>query len=519
MDGARMDRAKWRAEIDGEVMESETYDKLAGLFDERVWSPYQRAIFAHVEGDPRHLVVEAVAGSGKSTTIVEAIQYATHRRRKVVAAFNRSIAKELEQKSRGRFEAKTLHALGMAACRRAFGDFTVSETKDRDIAEAVCREAGFIYKTRSGEERGLGAGKVARLAGLAKNTLTPEDDTGRLEDLAIDYDLDEEGQLKGRLPELASLAMQRASADTSTLSFDDMVWFPARHNLRPASHDLVVVDETQDMNAAQLYLAEATCRRGGQIVCVGDRRQAIYGFRGADSRAMDSIKQRLHAHELALSISYRCPRSVARLAQEIVPHFQCAADAPEGSVLSGLPEAELYKAEPGDLVVSRKKAPLLALALRLAKAGTPVAILGRDIGKRIADQVESSQASDLPGLVAWARARVAQVRELHGEDRPEKVEQAEDEAAMFEVLAEGSASIAELVAKIDRLFRDGTDARAVVLLSTVHKAKGLERDRVWMIGDTFRVWAGPQWEEDRNIYYVAVTRARRDLRIIGEVRR
>lgn len=483
------------------------------------WSVYQRAIFAHVEGDPRHLVVEAVAGSGKSTTIVEAVGYATHRRRKVVAAFNKSIARELEAKSRGAFEAKTLHGLGMAACRRAFGDFSVSENKDRDIAEKVCVDAGMTYKTRRGELRGLGAGKVARLAGLAKNTLTAETDLEALAALAIDYDLDEEGQLKGLLPELAGRAMQRAAADTSALSFDDMVWFPARHSLRPASHDLVVVDETQDMNAAQLYLAEATCRRGGQIVCVGDRRQAIYGFRGADSAAMDAIKQRLGAHELALSISYRCPRSVARLAQEIVPHFQCAPDAPEGSVIEGLGEAELFKAEPGDLVVSRKKAPLLALALRLAKAGTPVAILGRDIGKRIADQVEQSKAADLPGLVAWARARVAQVRELHGEDRPEKVEQAEDEAAMFEALAEGSTSVADLVAKIDRLFRDGSDARAVVLLSTVHKAKGLERDRVWMLGDTFRVWAGPQWEEDRNIYYVAVTRARRDLRIIGSVKR
>lgn len=488
-------------------------------------SEYQRAVYAHVEGDDRHLVIEAVAGSGKTTTVVEATKFARHRRRKVVAAFNKSIAIELEKRAGGRFDAKTLHALGMSAVRRAFGDFRISETKDRDIAERVAVEAGCTYKNARGEVRGLGTAKIAKLAGLGKNTLAS--DVPALQRLALDFDLvgaekpekPEEKKLEALLPTLAHRAMEAAAADTASISFDDMVWFPARFSLSPASHDLVVVDETQDMNAAQLYLVEATCKRGGQIVAVGDRRQAIYGFRGADAAAMDRIKQRLGAVELPLSISYRCPRAVGRLAQEIVPHFQVADTAPEGLVVSGLPETAILEAITGDLIVSRKKAPLLGTALRLAAKGTPVAILGRDLGKKISEQVSTSGANDLPGLVAWARKRVEATRELHGEDRPEKVEEAEDVAAMFETLAEGSESVGDLLGKIERLFSDDGDARARVLLSTVHKAKGLERDRVWMLGPTFRVWSGPQWEEDRNLYYVAVTRARRELRIIGEVRR
>lgn len=65
----------------------------------------------------------------------------------------------------------------------------------------------------------------------------------------------------------------------------------------------------------------------------------------------------------------------------------------------------------------------------------------------------------------------------------------------------------EIKDKIDGLFSD-TDAANRIMLSTTHKAKGLERDRVWILMDTYRP---KKSTEEANLYYVAVTRARKSL--------
>ena len=79
-------------------------------------------------------------------------------------------------------------------------------------------------------------------------------------------------------------------------------------------------------------------------------------------------------------------------------------------------------------------------------------------------------------------------------------------------LAEGVFSVRELVARIDRLFTDAIEGR-VVLLTSTHKAKGLEWDRVFLLSDTYRAdkSADPQ---EANLLYVAITRSKRELVLV-----
>jgi superfamily I DNA/RNA helicase len=56
--------------------------------------------------------------------------------------------------------------------------------------------------------------------------------------------------------------------------------------------------------------------------------------------------------------------------------------------------------------------------------------------------------------------------------------------------------------------------KPTVVLSSVHKAKGLEWNRVFLISKTFRVTKGE--DEEANIYYVAVTRAKQELVFVSE---
>jgi DNA helicase-2/ATP-dependent DNA helicase PcrA len=479
------------------------------------WSPYQQAIFANFEDDAGNTVVQARAGSGKTTTIIEGVDFVPRGRRVILTAFNKSIERELKRRAPRRADVRTLHGAGFAAVRRAFGDVEVDENKAKEVAAGFLIDAGRSFVTRGGVERAIGAGKVAKLVGLAKNTLTEDED--ELLDLAIDYDLDDDPKLPvDQLVEFAKKTLEATAEMKSVIDFDDMVWFPARHELRPASHDVVLVDETQDLNAAQLYLVQALCKKGGRIVAVGDEAQAIYGFRGADSEAMPRLIRELEATVLPLSITYRCPKQVVALAQKIVPDLEAAPGAKDGNVRTIAPEAIADWSEPGDLVLSRANAPLRSLCLRVLKRGIPACIAGRDIGKSLIALIERAEAGRVVDVLHyvddWRRKEVEKYEEL---EKEKKVAAVIDRAAAIHALCDGESHVTDVIRKIERLFRDD-DPETRVVFSSVHKAKGLERERVFLVADTFS--PDSYKEEERNLYYVAVTRSKDQLFFGGKVR-
>ena len=76
--------------------------------------------------------------------------------------------------------------------------------------------------------------------------------------------------------------------------------------------------------------------------------------------------------------------------------------------------------------------------------------------------------------------------------------------------ATGLQSVANVLERIDELFADRA-SHDVIVFSSTHKAKGLERERVWMLVGTYRRRPG---QEEENLYYVAATRARRTLHLV-----
>src|SRR5207248_1814934 len=123
------------------------------------------------------------------------------------------------------------------------------------------------------------------------------------------------------IAEWALKAMDLARERTGVITFSDMLFLPLVHGWASGRWDLVVVDECQDMNAAQLALAGRCLVPGGRIAVVGDDRQAIYGFRGADSSSLDRLLEAYDAKELPLTITYRCPKRVVEVARLLVPDY------------------------------------------------------------------------------------------------------------------------------------------------------------------------------------------------------
>lgn len=478
---------------------------------EREWSPMQSAIFAAVE-DPTagNLVVEALAGTGKSTTIEEAVGRTSESDRVLVCAFNASIAKALEPRMPEGVEVRTLHSFGFAALRRALAPKRpeINRFRMADVAEAIFGGRG--WDTRQARSF------CCQLAGIAKgqafDALKDASKLDRLDRWVDAYGLDvpkgfDRKRLVGNT--LQMLRTQQCGGH-SEIDFDDQIWLPVVLGLEIPSYDFVFVDETQDLNPAQLEIIKRAGRKG-RIVAVGDRRQAIYGFRGADSRAIPRMIEELGAKTLPLSITYRCPKAVVAEANAIVPELQAAPTAPEGIVRTVSPETLEREVAAGDFVLSRTNAPLVSLCFKLVKAGKRAAIQGRAIGDGLANWVKATNAATVAELMNclrdWRRAEVERLEALERD-----TEAVIDRAECLEAIASGATSVDAVLTRIERLFTN-EDPTGRVLLSSTHRAKGLEADRVWLLRDTYMKFEGP---EEANLLYVAITRSKRELIYVVE---
>lgn len=473
---------------------------------ERTWSPYQRAIFENVESGEGHTVIRARAGSGKTTTILEAMKFIPRGKSAVFMAFNKSIADELADRAPGGVSVSTLHSYGNRALVNAYGRLKLDTRRTENLACALVGDERAKWEQRRA---------LAKAVSLCKNLLVGhgEEAEAREEvDALIDqWELDLASIDRERfIGYVLHLLDECKNTSDGQIDFDDMIWLPVVNGLRVFQFDRVFVDEAQDLNACQFALVKRAIKKGGRLCAVGDDRQSIYQFRGADEQSIPKFVSEFDATVLPLSITYRCPRSVVREANVIVSDLQAAPEAPEGKVEGTTIERMLKEATPGDFILSRTNAPLVKHCMALLRAGRPAYIQGRDIGAMLLNFVKNAQAGSIEGLRAHiTRWRDAELKRLGEKKNPSTsaMEAVEDKARTLLHLTSGMSSVEQVMSHIERLFADKGEAERIVLSST-HKAKGLERDRVWMLADTYR--RRPGVEED-NLYYVAVTRARREL--------
>ena len=238
------------------------------------------------------------------------------------------------------------------------------------------------------------------------------------------------------------------------------------------------------------------------------------------------MRAALNAKVLPLSVSYRCSKAVIREAQKMVPHIQAHEGAQEGSVQECREADMMAGVGPGDFILSRTNAPLMGVCLALLRDGTAAAIQGRDVGAKLVTQIRKAKTDDvgamLEHLSAWTEREAVR---LAARKLDAQVEVIRDVEECIRAIAAGETSCREVIAKIERMFSDGDPSKRVVL-STTHRAKGAERHNVWLLRDTYLRSRGgkngapriPPSIEEHNLYYVAVTRAKRNLYLVrGEV--
>lgn len=477
----------------------------------KVWSTYQNNIFDFVKSGNGSAVIEAVAGSGKTTTIVEAIKLVTGST--IFLAFNRSIADELGRRG---VNARTFHSLTYSIVLRHKGARAVNKNK---LFEIVQENLG------DEDVRNYGS-FITKLVDLAKQAgvgcLVPNEPNVWM-DIVDHHDLELASE-DATLNRAVALAMRllEASNTSREVDFSDMLYIPVLEGLSLPKYDFVFVDEAQDTNAIQRALLRKIMRPESRLVAVGDPAQAIYGFRGADSNSINLIAEEFNCIKLPLTVSYRCPKSVVEHARKWVKHIEPAPTAPEGKVTDlglNFKNADFVK---GDLVVCRTTAPVVKLAYSLLRDRISARIMGKEIGEGLKSLVTKMKAKGIEALIEKLNAYTTRETEkLTARGKDEKASAIQDKTdtilVLINSLTETRRTIPALIETIDSLF---DDKNATVTLATIHKAKGLEASRVFWLNsqDCPSKWARKDWQiqQEYNLCYVATTRAMQELVLIAQ---
>ncbi len=471
-----------------------------------------------------NLALVARAGCGKTSTImlgVAAYTVAFPEHEILVCAFNKPIADEVAGKLKAagydwrKAQAATVHSMGFGLVKFIFKP----QVNDKKVRLLIQARNEPMYQQYGQQIEQLV--HLAKGAGVGFFNDVPIGDVGTWHALADHFDvngLDDTSDMDAVVA--AAQDIYRASlAQTDVVDFDDMILFPLIKNLRVKfGKDLILLDEAQDTSRARQALARKFLKPQGRMAVVGDDRQAIYGFAGADASALPNLVTNLAAVTLPLSVTWRCPKAVVREAQRYVPDIEAAPEAIEGSVshATALP-ADLSKA---DAILCRNTAPLITIAYKLIKAGVPCKVEGRAIGDGLLNLVNRWKVTTIDAFLQ--RLDVYQQREVQkaqarGADA--KVAEINDRCETIQNICQActdrkQTSLDDVRAFITSLFAD--DVRGMVTLATYHRSKGREWQRVMLWDHANRCpskAARQEWqkEQERNLAYVAITRAQREL--------
>lgn len=504
-------------------------------------STYQQSIYDWVRTGSGSAVVIAVAGSGKTSTLVEVCKQLPPHQSVRLFAFNKPIAETLKARVPYRHvQISTYHSAGYQAILRELRvKVDTDRSKMRDLARELLSETD---RRAYGEELGklIGLAKGIGLGVLRKDLPAAWEELIDAHDLDFDWllppdtrtDTQFETAVQEEKARVIALAGELLSASNRAaqepfawrIDFDDQLYLPLRWDLQLPQYDWVLVDEAQDTNAIQREWIRRSLKPGGRLLVVGDPRQAIYGWRGASHDAVELIQREFAATTLPLSVCYRCATTIVTRAQTIVPQIEPAPGAVEGMVIEEAPRADLFTLPLDAAILCRNNAPLVKQAYELIARGIPCRVLGRDIGeglKRLIYKLRAESVDALETRLGEYQAReVKRYRKLRQEGKAQGVmDRVTCIQTIVESLDQGERTVEGVVEAIEELFGDAQKDR--LTLSTIHKAKGQEWGTVAMIAHYLlpSKWATKEWElrQEENLRYVAYTRARETLLIIDDM--
>lgn len=500
-------------------------------------SKYQQEIFDFVLHGAGNAFISSKAGSGKTTTMVEAMKLVPEKNKCIFLAFNKSIVQELQSRvfDHKNCDVSTVHSLGFSILRKEFGEISIDEFKyDSFLRKSLFEISTIAQKLKSAKIYNSYYSNIRKLVDISRLFLAQS--SKEIKKLAAERGID----ILYDENEVVEKTLSWGKENITSVDFTDMVWLPNELLLKPAKrYDWVFCDEVQDFSIAYYKLVKKCIKRGGRMFSVGDEMQTINGFAGASDMALNELKNAPNTKLFTLPICYRCDKHIIDLAKKRVPEISSRDDADFGNVLY---DCSTDIINSGDLVLCRTKAPLAKLYITLLKRGKKCYINGGGMVSELiallndctydelnadvfSEGVFYSLYSNLLSLVE----RLVESKKIHRDDAmlSSQVLYMYDNISTLKILSDGCTTKKELLDRLNNINSYSgaetftpNESNDGICLSTIHKSKGMECDKVFILCNPSLPPSDsmPQWEKEQelNLEYVAVTRAKHTLGFIGE---
>lgn len=572
-------------------------DLIAQKFPKEGFGPneYQQKILDEFQNTDKNIFIEALAGSGKTTTLKMLAKLKKSDEKWLYLVFNKKNQLEAQPQFPG-VDVRTSHAFAGEVLKLNSDSGRISKTdlpppKGPDKISKVIQSDWFAQSAEYDHEIPKHLlwpfkSSVKRLVGLAKNNaLHPDEDIDNtlkaiikdqdIDTTLVDPDKPSYGQPKDYTDDIIAMTkylMQETMPGKGSEEFvnfrdhDDSLWWVAIHSeeLGWPRYDVVLVDESQDFNKARQKIVQKLMENGSRIVAVGDENQSIYGFTGADSNAFKNVESLLGTgsrgiSKFTLPENYRSGTSIIDSSnRDTKVKGLIAARKHKGKIENSLKYAEVMEQvknewqKYGHLLqetafLCRTNAPLFLVALQLLKENIPFVIVGKDFSSEITQFIKKIAGKLIAGpkdldLDSFDRMLNSNLSEKSNkwagniakqEELKEVKELTEAVLGVMNFVPSHKNTVKGLLSYISDIFKgieptkEAEDAKKLeddplkhVVLSSAHKAKGLEFRRVVLIrSDLFphpKSKTPSQQEQERNLYYVARTRPTHSLYITND---
>ncbi|HGT2863083.1 TPA: UvrD-helicase domain-containing protein [Klebsiella pneumoniae] len=452
-------------------------------------TPEQSAI---IEWRGNQLVVNAFAGTGKTTTLVQFAQ-ANPDSKMLYLAYNRAIRDEAEQKFPFNVECKTSHQLAWSHFGRHFRHRLTANLRITDVARKLNTRHWPLVRLA--------------LAGLNAFLCSAEPEPGIIHLPAED---DRHGFSANKILGAIQVLWYEVSRTESDFPITHDVYLKLFQLSGPSlasKWDTILFDEAQDANpVTSAFVLSQPCR----VVLVGDRYQQIYRFRGADN-ALSSPRLE-QADRLWLTTSFRFGPAVAEMANLLL-----AMSGEEMKVTGSGGDDEVVAHLPADVphysVLCRTVSGVIGAALSASLQEKKVFWVGGIEGYKT-EELEDLYwfSADMPERMQSPRLR-QDYRDLEEYCSIAKATQDVEMNQAIRLLDEYFPLPQKLAIMRRQVVTHEKDAQVTV--STAHRSKGLEWEVVVLNEDfcdiTDPLLSAEERQDETNLLYVAVTRARKIL--------
>jgi superfamily I DNA/RNA helicase len=471
----------------------------------------QKNILDCIVNSKNNIGIEAGAGCGKTSTLLMSLKKLHKSKSVKFFAFSNVIADELKKKVSSLVQVSTIHATGLSVLKNNYKRVSISETKIHGFVSKYVKTKAEIVKT--------GKFKKAVSEFIPKHSLTLMDFSDKSMD--ITYNKYSFNFCPSWYPYIRDIKSKIDDYNTKNLGksikvdFTDMVTLPISMNLEFPKYDVVFFDEAQDMGECHRQILLRSVKHDGRFIVVFDRRQNIFSFAGADINVLNNLLDSYNAEIFPLSYSFRCGKEIVGHSLGVFGDFKAHHTNIDGEVANGsINEIKVS----GDAVLCRNTKPLFDVWAHLASNGISSFIKGKEFGleliKLLKKYRKENNYTTSISLDNYLQSIEEDLFEI-GVAKPKFTKKYIDEyekVTILRKLLKNTKNVAEAIKKLTTVF---TEKGKGIPLMTIHKSKGLEFERVFvmrndLIPSRFCV-TKEDFAEERRLDWVLRTRAKKSL--------